>query len=85
MEEHVEWEIAQLRGSAKDGQRDISGAVLGVIMLLGFGYLSVWLVQRDAWWSWFWIPSAMLASIGIYGLAEGLTIKKRNTQDRAVE
>jgi len=85
MEEHVEWEIAQLRGSAKDGRRDASGAVIGAIMLLGFGYLAVWLVQHDAWWSWFWIPSAILASIGIYGVAEGLTTKKRNAQGRAIE
>lgn len=79
---HIEWQIGRLRQIERDGQRDWSGTTLGFIMAIGLGYLTVWLFSQDAWWSWFGIPTAFFAAIGLYGIAESLTIKRREPRTR---
>jgi hypothetical protein len=74
---YVHWEIDQLRQREKDGRRDWSGFALGLIFALVFGYATVAIYRHPDWWRWFAIPTGVLACIGLFGIADGLSIQKR--------
>ncbi len=74
---HIEWQIDRLRQAEAYGRRDWSGATLGAIFAVGFGYLTVWLFSQDDWWRWFGVPCALFAALGLYGISDGLTLKER--------
>jgi hypothetical protein len=83
--EHIEAEIKRLYDRETTGRRDWSGTTLGVIFALGGGYGAIWLYGHTEWWRWFWLVTALVAALGLYGIVEGLTIKPRDSKGLAVE
>lgn len=82
---HIEAEITRLRDRETVGRRDLTGSTLGVIFALAGGYGTLWLFRHPEWWRWFGLIAALAAALGLYGIAEGLTIKKRDSKGRAIE
>jgi hypothetical protein len=83
--DHIESEIIRLRDREIEGRRDYSGTTLGVIFALGGGYSTIWLFRHPEWWRWFGLFTVLAAALGLYGIVEGLTIKKRDSRGRAID
>jgi hypothetical protein len=85
---HIEWEITNLHtreARAPGVRRDWPGLVVAVILALGGGYGTVWLFEQSAWWRWVGLATGTLAAVGLYGIAETLQVKKRDSAGRTIE
>lgn len=87
--DHVEQQIAALRsgelGGEAGGRRDWSGFTIGVIFALAGGYGTLWFFGHTAWWHWIGLLTGAAAALGLFGITEGLMIKKRNAKGIAIE
>jgi hypothetical protein len=82
---HIEAEIKRLHDRETVGRRDWTGTTLGVIFALAGGYGTLWFFKHPEWWRWFGLATAVAAALGLYGIVEGLTIKKRDSKGRTIE
>lgn len=82
--DHIASEIRRLHDRETEGRRDLTGTTLGLIFALAGGYGTIWFVRHAAWWHWFGLITGLAAALGLYGIVEGLTIRKRDSKGRAI-
>lgn len=65
-------------------RRDASGLALAIVGSIGFGYLTLWLIQRGAWWGWLLAAlSGFLAVIFFVGIFESAQRRDRDAEKQA--
>lgn len=52
---------------------------------LAGGYGTLWFFGHPAWWRWIGLITGAAASLGLFGIAEGLMVKKRDAKGRAID
>jgi hypothetical protein len=82
---HIETQLKELTAQDTERRRDWTGFTLGVIFALSGGYGTVWFFQHSDWWRWFGLITAFAATLGLYGMVEGPSRKKRDHIGRAIE
>lgn len=64
--------------------RDVPGAVLGLALLLGFGWLAWTAWSAGGWWFLAALPCAFMASLGAYGITADLQRVPRDHRGRRI-
>lgn len=81
----VQSEIHALRRWEVDARRDWTSFVFALICAPSFGFLTIWLVQQDDWWSWLSVLTGTLSLVLLYGIFESAQRVPRDKKGRRTE
>jgi hypothetical protein len=79
--EHIATKVTRLVAAETELRRDWPFVALATVGAVAFGWVTVWLFEHQAWWSWLLLPlAAVLALVFVYGFFESLQKRKRDAR-----